>query len=71
MSDNGLKRRDFLKTSGGTLAGAAAATSSTGVLLGSNTAAALELDTLGEHQGKTLLRMCRQLYPHDFLADQY
>lgn len=71
MSQQGIKRRQFLKTSGGVAMGAAAAGSGLIALSGSRTAAAMTLSTLSEHEGQTLLGMTRQLYPHDSLADIY
>ena len=67
MSQNGINRRDFLKSSA---VGAAAVSGAAG-LTASQPALALQLDTLTEHEGKTLLGMTRQLYPHDLLGDQY
>jgi len=69
MSRNGMNRRQFLLTSGRTAAGAAIASGA--VLAAPDGAWALELTTLDEHTAKTLLKMSRQLYPHDMLADMY
>lgn len=71
MRDNDMSRRQFLQTSSGVVAGAAAATSGTISLVASNNAWALELSTLGEHEAKTLLIMARQIFPHDSLGDIY
>ena len=70
MSRKGMNRRQFLQTSSYATAGAAAAASGA-TLIASDGAWALELSTLSEHDGKTLLAMSRQLYPHDTLADMY
>jgi len=66
----GMNRRQFLQTSGLAAAGVAAAASGA-VLVAPDGAWALELTTLDEHVAKTLLRMSRQIYPHDTLADMY
>jgi hypothetical protein len=74
LSMNGkyaVNRRDFLKTGSGAIAGAAAVTSGTAALVSSQPAAAMQLDTLSAHEGATLLRMCREIYPHPSLADGY
>lgn len=68
MSAHGIRRRQFLKTSGG-----AAVVLSGGVttLLTSRPALALDPNHLSRHQAETLLQMARQLYPHPDLADHY
>ena len=70
MSTKGMNRRQFLESGGLAAAGVAAVTSGA-VLTASDGAWALELGTLNEHEGKTLLAMTRQLYPHDTLSDMY
>lgn len=70
MSKTGMNRRQFLETSGLAAAGVAAVASGS-VLMAPDGAWALELSTLNAHEGKTLLAMTRQLYPHDDLADFY
>ena len=70
MSSKGMNRRQFLET-GSLAAAGAAAVASGAVLTAPDGAWALELGTLGEHEGKTLLAMTRQLYPHDTLSDMY
>ncbi len=68
MSAKGMNRRQFLQSSG-VAAGATAAVAS-----GATSSAAGEgmgLKALDEHSGKTLLKMTRDLYPHDTLADFY
>ncbi|NIR29882.1 MAG: twin-arginine translocation signal domain-containing protein [Gammaproteobacteria bacterium] len=69
MTSHEIHRRQFLKTSGGLAAAAAA--SGTVSLTFSVSAWAKELTTLSEHEGKMLLRMARQIYPHPSLADMY
>ena len=71
MSDNGMNRRDFLKSGGSTAVVAAVATSGAAALAPTQVQASLALDFLTLHEGQTLLRMCRQIYPHDSLADLY
>ena len=64
-----INRRQFLQTSGLAIAGAAVA-SGTGVLLLDPAAVwALTKGTLDEHTTKTLVAMCRQLYPHTVIND--
>lgn len=68
-----IKRRQFLKTTGG---GAVLITSaaSPGVQSLINTAhaeATLKLTTLTVREGQVLLKMARHLYPHDSLEDSY
>lgn len=70
MSRSGMNRRQFLQSSGLAAAGAAAVASGA-VLTAPDGAWALELGTLGEHEGKTLLVMTRRLYPHETLSDMY
>ncbi len=70
MSNTGMNRRQFLQTSSLAAAGAAVVASGS-VLMASDGAWALELSALNGHQGATLLRMSRQLYPHASLGDVY
>jgi hypothetical protein len=71
MSRKAMDRRQFLQKSGGAAAGAAVVASGTAALVAPDGAWALELGALDEHEGKTLLKMARHLYPHDTLADLY
>ena len=71
MAKNDMNRRAFLKTSGGAATGAAIALAGGGSLGFSVNAWAKELKTLTEHEGKTLLAMTRQIFPHPFLSDFY
>ncbi len=70
MSTKGMNRRQFLQTSGLTAAGAAAVASGS-MLMASDGAWALELSAMDGETGMTLLKMARQVYPHDTLADMY
>ncbi len=70
MSGKGMNRRQFLQSSGMAAAGTAAVASGA-VLMAPDGAWALQLSALDAHSGQTLLRMSRQLYPHDALGDIY
>ncbi|MDJ0611307.1 MAG: twin-arginine translocation signal domain-containing protein [Kiloniellales bacterium] len=70
MSKSGMNRRQFLQTSSLAAAGAAVVASGT-VLMSSDGAWALDLQSLSAHEGMTLLKMSRRLYPHDTLSDIY
>lgn len=70
MSGKGMNRRQFLH-SGGLAAAGVAAVASGATLMASDGAWALQLEALTGHEGMALLKMCRQLYPHDTLADIY
>jgi hypothetical protein len=70
-SKHAINRRDFLKTGSTTGAGAAALASGTAALVAPQPALAMQLGTLSEQQGATLLQMCRAIYPHPSLADSY
>jgi hypothetical protein len=65
-----LKRREFLQKSALAVAGAAAIASGVTIVAGAEQWTA-GLKTLNAHQGETLLRMSRQLFPHDQLDDSY
>jgi hypothetical protein len=70
-----MKRREFLQK--GAIAAAGAAALTTGLVAEIAPAAAAlpaadwtaGLTTLSPHEGQTLLKMARQLYPHDKLSD--
>ena len=69
MSKKGINRRQFLQTSGLVIAGAAVV-GSTGTMLFDPTGAwAISATTLDEHTARTLVQMCRSLYPHDAIED--
>jgi len=73
MTPHPVDRRTFLRLTGG--AAAAAAMISAGVSLVSLPAEAglwgLELKALTEHEGMTLLKAARTIFPHRTLADVY
>lgn len=71
MSKSALDRRRFLKTSGAAAAGVAAASTGTVALSFSVGAWAGELKNLSAHEGKTLLKVTRHIFPHPSLADVY
>lgn len=64
-----LSRRSFLKGSGSVIIGTLAMTSGSIALLAPSRTWALELNSLNDHTGKTLLQFCRHLYPHSDLED--
>ena len=70
MSKSGMNRRQFLQTSTLVAAGAAVVASGS-VLMASDGAWALDLSSLTAHEGMTVLKMSRKLYPHDTLSDMY
>ncbi len=70
MNGKGMNRRQFLQSSGLAAAGTAAVASGA-VLVAPDGAWALQLSALDAHSGETLLKMSRQLYPHDALGDIY
>jgi len=63
-----IKRREFLKSSALMVAGTAVAVSGVAVVaLGEEWTS--KRKTLNRHQGETLLKMARQMFPHDQLDD--
>jgi hypothetical protein len=65
-----IKRREFLRKTAMVVAGVSAA--STGLTVAGLAAAwSARLKTLTAHEGETLLRMMRQIFPHDRLDDSY
>ena len=62
MSSKGLNRRQFLE------AGAVGLTGTAALLTGAKGTTGAETRTLDEPTAATLLRMCRDLYPHDSLS---
>ena len=64
-----INRRQFLQTSGLVLAGAAVAGSTGALLLDPTVTWAVAKATLDEHTTKTLVVMCRHLYPHKVIED--
>lgn len=69
MSDIALSRRRFLAVGGGLLAGTLAASSGAIALLAPSRSWAVELTHFNDHQSKTLLQVCRVIYPHAALDD--
>jgi hypothetical protein len=61
-------RRDFMKKSGAAVAGVSLI-SAGGLLTAATESWAQSLSTLDAPQAGTLLRMCRDIYPHDLLGD--
>jgi hypothetical protein len=70
MSKRILDRRTFLK-SAGTTAAAVMVVSGATTILAANRAWAVTLAVLAPNEAAVLLRMTRQLYPHDGLGDIY
>ncbi len=68
MEKNGVNRREFLQTGRAAVAGGVAATLVAGL---SNSTWAKALGAIGDADAAVLLRMCRVLYPHDALSDDY
>jgi hypothetical protein len=68
MSDSGINRRRFLESSGGTVAGSVAVSLATSMPSG---AWAKPLGAIEQQTADVLLRVCRLLYPHDDLDDNY
>ncbi len=69
MSEPSVSRRSFLKSSGAVLVGTLVMSTGPISLLAPSKTWALELTGLSEHEGATLLRFSRHLYPHDTLED--
>jgi hypothetical protein len=65
-----LKRREFLHTSAIVVAGAAALASGVSVVADAAQWTA-GLKGLNAHEGETLLKMARDIFPHDQLDDSY
>ena len=63
-----MKRREFLQKSALVVAGAAAVASGVAVV-GQADQQATKLKVLNDHQAQTLLKMARQIFPHDRLDD--
>lgn len=66
-SGHRMSRRGFLAGSGATLVGGAAILSSSGLFAADSKAAR----KIGKESNQTLLRMARDIYPHDDLEDKY
>ncbi len=63
-----MKRREFLKTSALVVAGAAVVATGVPVVAASDVQWP-SLKTLDKHQAETLLKMTRQIFPHDNVPD--
>lgn len=63
-----VSRRTFLKTSA---AAPAAATLAMGVGISANAAWAQAAKNLSPHETATLVKVARDIFPHDYLADKY
>jgi hypothetical protein len=72
MNGSGMDRRRFLEASSQAAAGVViAASGGTALLMASDGAWAMSLETLSAADATTLLRALRVIYPHDSLGDQY
>jgi hypothetical protein len=72
MNRSGMDRRRFLETTSRAAAGVViAASGGTTLLMASDGAWAMSLETLSAGDATTLLRALRVIYPHDSLGDQY
>ena len=71
MTLQAMNRRRFLRITGGTAAGAAMISAGVGLTAASRGAWALALESLDAHQGETLLKVARHVFPHDTLDDVY
>jgi len=66
MGSNELSRRDFLRTTGAVATTVAAGST---IIFGPDGAWAMTLATLDEPAAATLMRLARDLYPHDAIDD--
>ena len=72
MNGSGMDRRRFLETSSQAAAGVAVmAAGGTTLVMASDGAWAMSLETLSAADATTLLKALRVIYPHDSLADRY
>lgn len=71
MENKGLNRRQFLCNSGKALATVVVASSGAVSLVFPGTAWSLSVTVLNEHESNTLLKMTRQIYPHDTVDDKF
>ena len=71
MRPQAMNRRQFLHLTGGTAAGAAMLAAGVGITATPSGAWALALTSLDAHQGETLLKVARHVFPHDTLDDVY
>ena len=71
MKRTAMDRRRFLALTGGSAAGLAMVSAGVGLTALPTGAWGLEMKTLDPHQGMTLLRVARHVFPHRTLADVY
>lgn len=71
MSKSGMNRRQFLQSGAVATAGAAAAVGTGAMVVDPKGAWAMTLQALDEHTAMTLVRVAREMYPHDRLGDVY
>lgn len=71
MKRAGMNRRQFLQAGSVAVAGTAAAVGTGTLLVDPSGAWAMTLSALNEHAALTLVRMTRDLYPHDRLSDMH
>lgn len=69
MRKAGMNRRQFLQASSVAMAGTAAAVGTGTLLVDPGGAWAMTLQAMNEHAAVTLLKMTRDLYPHDRLGE--
>jgi hypothetical protein len=70
MAKRILNRREFLRAAGSAAATVAVLGGAT-TILASNGAWAMTLTSLPPHEAEVLVRLTRQMYPHDMLGDVY
>ena len=71
MKNEGINRRQFLSNSSKTLAVVVVASSGVVSLIFPGTSWSAQLTIFNEHESNTLLKMTRQLYPHDAVEDKF
>lgn len=71
MKRSGMNRRQFLQAGSVAVAGTAAAVGTGTLLVDPSGAWAMTLSALNEHAALTLVKMTRDLYPHDRLSDMH
>lgn len=71
MKRSGMNRRQFLQSSSVAVAGTAMMVGTGTMVIDPAGAWAMSLQALDEHTAMTLVRVCREMYPHDRLGDVY
>jgi len=71
MKQSTMDRRRFLQLTGNSAAGATMLAAGVSLTAAPSGAWALEVKALDRHQGATLLKVARHVFPHDTLADVY